>query len=37
MTRWLALAMGLGLAASAFAIDPMPFKDAAEEARFRAL
>ena len=37
MTRWLALAMGLCLAASAFAIDPMPFKDAAEEARFRAL
>jgi cytochrome c-type biogenesis protein CcmH len=29
--------LGLLLSASAFAIDPMPFNDAAEEARFRAL
>jgi cytochrome c-type biogenesis protein CcmH len=35
--RALALLMGLCLAMSALAIDPMPFKDAAEEARFRAL
>ena len=37
MTRLASLLLGLLLAGSAFAIDPMPFNDAAEEARFRAL
>jgi len=30
-------ALLLGVSAAAFAVDPMPFRDAAEEARFRAL
>ena len=36
---WLALLVLLGLlmAGAAFAVDPLPFRDAAEEARFRAL
>lgn len=37
MMRGLALLAGLCLSLAALAIDPMPFKDAAEEARFRAL
>lgn len=37
MNRLAALLFGVLLSASAFAIDPMPFQDAAEEARFRAL
>ncbi len=35
--RGLALLLGLLLSFAAFAVDPLPFRDAAEEARFRAL
>ena len=37
MSRLVALLFGLSFAFSALAIDPLPFKDAEEEARFRAL
>ena len=37
MSRLAALLFGLSFAFAALAIDPLPFKDAEEEARFRAL